>query len=48
MLTYAHVCSQIKGIGKDFEMKLPTYTNEERKYLVVVQHEFHPHPTGTS
>ena len=25
-------------------MKLPAYTNEERKYLGVAQHEFHPHP----
>jgi hypothetical protein len=39
---------QIKGLAKEFEMKLPAYTNEEKKYLGVAQHEFHPHPAGTS
>jgi len=47
-ITELRFAPQIKGLAKDFEMKLPAYTNEERKYLGVAQHEFHPHPAGTS
>ena len=33
-----------KDTNIEFEMKLPAYTNEERRYKGVAQHEFHCHP----
>ena len=33
-----------QDVSEEFEMKLPAYTNEERTYKGVAQHEFNCHP----
>lgn len=33
-----------QDVSEEFEMKLPAYTNEERRYKGVAQHEFNCHP----